>query len=81
MFNNDPGMFTVFACRYEVNSAADIVKLVAAILPIVALFQVFDATSAVNSGILRATGRQVRYLEYFVGLFPAYSCSSSRGHF
>lgn len=36
--------------------------LVASIIPLVALFQVFDATSAVTNGVLRARGRQVRIL-------------------
>lgn len=43
MFNNDP----------------KVVSLVASILPLVALFQVFDATCAVTGGILRAQGKQV----------------------
>jgi len=42
MFNNDP----------------EVVTLVASIIPFVALFQVFDATSAVTNGVLRARGRQ-----------------------
>jgi len=36
-----------------------VVNLVAAVLPIVALFQVFDSTTAVTGGILRARGKQV----------------------
>ena len=36
-----------------------VVKLVASILPVVALFQVFDGWAAVISGILRAKGKQV----------------------
>jgi hypothetical protein len=43
MFNDDP----------------QVVPLVASILPLVALFQVFDSISAVTGGILRAQGRQV----------------------
>ena len=43
MFNNDP----------------QVVALVASILPLVALFQVFDGISAVTGGILRAQGKQV----------------------
>jgi len=42
MFNDDP----------------EVVILVASIIPLVALFQVFDATSATTNGILRARGRQ-----------------------
>ena len=37
----------------------EVVKLVASILPIFALFQVFDGWTAVTSGILRAKGKQV----------------------
>ena len=33
--------------------------LAASTIPLVALFQVFDATGAVTNGILRARGRQV----------------------
>jgi multidrug resistance protein, MATE family len=36
--------------------------MVAAILPLVALFQVFDGLGAVTAGILRAQGKQVRGL-------------------
>lgn len=39
--------------------AIDVVSLVAAILPLVSLFQVFDALSAVTNGVLRARGKQV----------------------
>ena len=35
------------------------VELVASILPIVALFQVFDGLGGVTAGILRAIGKQV----------------------
>jgi Na+-driven multidrug efflux pump len=44
------------------NGIAEVVTLVASIIPLVALFQVFDATSAVTNGVLRARGRQVRIL-------------------
>lgn len=40
---------------------AEVVRLVGAILPTVALFQVFDANAAVTGGILRARGKQVRF--------------------
>ena len=36
----------------------EVVGLVASILPILALFQVFDGTAAVTAGILRAQGKQ-----------------------
>jgi len=40
------------------NWNTEAIALVAAILPLVALFQVFDATSAVTGGIMRAMGKQ-----------------------
>lgn len=39
---------------------AEVVELVASILPLVALFQVFDGVASVTGGILRAEGKQVR---------------------
>lgn len=42
LFNNDPA----------------VIALVASILPLVSLFQVFDALSAVTGGVLRARGKQ-----------------------
>ncbi|KAG6837457.1 hypothetical protein H0H93_009000 [Arthromyces matolae] len=39
--------------------ATEVVKMVASILPIVALFQVFDGNAAVTAGVLRARGKQV----------------------
>ncbi|KAH0581705.1 hypothetical protein H2248_011391 [Termitomyces sp. 'cryptogamus'] len=44
---------------YLFNSDPDVVSLVASILPLVALFQVFDGNAAVTDGILRARGKQV----------------------
>lgn len=41
------------------NSVA-VVTLVATVIPLVALFQVFDGVSAVTNGVLRARGKQVR---------------------
>lgn len=38
--------------------------MVASILPVVALFQVFDALNGVSAGILRARGKQVRFREF-----------------
>lgn len=43
MFNDDP----------------EVVSLVASIIPLVALFQVFDGLSAVTGGVFRARGQQV----------------------
>jgi Na+-driven multidrug efflux pump len=36
----------------------EVVKLVSSIMPLLALFQVFDGTSAVTGGVLRARGKQ-----------------------
>ncbi|RDB18717.1 hypothetical protein Hypma_014757 [Hypsizygus marmoreus] len=54
-------MFMVFRNQwaYLFNNDEEVVSLVASILPLVALFQVFDGNSAVTSGILRARGKQV----------------------
>jgi MATE family multidrug resistance protein len=54
-------IFIIFRNRwaYIFNDDAAVVSLVASILPIVALFQVFDGLSAVTGGILRARGKQV----------------------
>jgi len=43
---------------YLFNDDPEVIALVASILPLVALFQVFDATSAVTGGIMRAMGKQ-----------------------
>ncbi|KAJ7089340.1 MATE efflux family protein [Mycena belliarum] len=54
-------MFMVFrkSWAYLFNDDPVVVDLVATILPLVALFQVFDGTSAVTGGILRAKGKQM----------------------
>lgn len=53
-------MFMVFRTKwaYIFNDDPDVVVQVASILPVVALFQVFDGMSAVTGGILRAMGKQ-----------------------
>ncbi|KAJ7698727.1 MATE efflux family protein [Mycena rosella] len=54
-------MFMAFrkSWAYLFNDDPVVVDLVASILPLVALFQVFDGTSAVTGGILRAKGKQM----------------------
>ena len=42
-----------------VQLVSEVVTLVASILPLVSLFQVFDGNAAVTAGILRARGKQV----------------------
>jgi MATE family multidrug resistance protein len=44
---------------YIVNDDPEVVTLVASILPLVAMYQVFDGIAAVTSGILRARGKQL----------------------
>ena len=60
------------------NDDPSVVHLVADILPLVALFQVFDGISAVTAGILRAEGKQftgalinLRYLSFFACIHSA----------
>ncbi|KAG6915212.1 hypothetical protein DXG01_012683 [Tephrocybe rancida] len=54
-------MFLIFrnSWAYMFNDDPEVVKLVASIIPLVALFQVFDGNSAVTAGVLRARGKQV----------------------
>lgn len=54
-------MFLVFrnTWAYMFNDDPEVVTLTASILPLVALFQVFDGNCAVTAGILRARGKQV----------------------
>ncbi|KAJ7054450.1 MATE efflux family protein [Mycena amicta] len=54
-------MFMVFrnSWAYLFNDDPLVVELVASIFPLVALFQVFDGTSAITGGILRAKGKQM----------------------
>ena len=63
LFNDDPGRFFFSAVLINWLEAeiwkSEVVKLVASILPILGLFQVFDGWSAVTGGILRAKGKQV----------------------
>ncbi|CCL99774.1 uncharacterized protein FIBRA_01796 [Fibroporia radiculosa] len=53
-------MFMIFrkSWAHLFNDDPDVVELVATILPIVALFQVFDGLGGVTGGILRAAGKQ-----------------------
>jgi multidrug resistance protein, MATE family len=59
LFNNDIGELLLLPnwCR-GVQLESEVVTLVASILPLVALFQVFDGNSAITAGILRARGKQ-----------------------
>ncbi|KAF8150627.1 mate-domain-containing protein [Crassisporium funariophilum] len=54
------GLFIVFRNKwaYMFNDDPDVVKLVASIMPLLGLFQVFDAIAGVTGGILRARGKQ-----------------------
>jgi MATE family multidrug resistance protein len=53
-------MFLVFRKSWAriFNDDPEVIKLVGGVLPLVALFQVFDGLSAVVSGVLRSQGRQ-----------------------
>jgi len=53
-------MFMVFRSSWAhlFNDDPEVVELVASILPVVALFQVFDGLGGVTGGILRAAGKQ-----------------------
>ncbi|KAI0305257.1 MATE efflux family protein [Multifurca ochricompacta] len=59
---------------YLFNDDPSVINLVASILPVVALFQVFDGLSAVAGGILRARGKQftgaLLNLRYVLGRIP-----------
>ncbi|KAF9220728.1 MATE efflux family protein [Gyrodon lividus] len=69
---------------YLFNGDPKVVSLVASILPLVALFQVFDGTSAITGGIFRARGRQfagalLNLSAYYalgipLGLYLAFPC-------
>ena len=48
-------------CLHRLTITVGVVTLVASILPLVALFQVFDFLSGVSGGILRARGMQVHF--------------------
>ncbi|KAJ7512561.1 MATE efflux family protein [Mycena galericulata] len=54
-------VFMIFrhSFAYLFNDDPVVVDLVASILPLVALFQVFDGTACVTGGILRAKGKQM----------------------
>ncbi|KAF8553296.1 mate-domain-containing protein [Imleria badia] len=81
-------IFLVFRHKwcYLFNSDPEVVSLVASILPLVALFQVFDATSDVTGGIFRARGKQsanavLNLCAYYVlGIPLALYLAFARGH-
>lgn len=43
---------------HELSKNIDVALMVASILPLVALFQIFDGNAAITGGILRARGKQ-----------------------
>lgn len=57
----------------------EVLKLVAGVLPLVALFQIFDGVAAIANGILSAQGKQVSFqiflpLEVFSTCNAGYWC-------
>jgi len=54
-------LYIIFRHKWALifNDDPEVIALVASILPLVALFQVFDGTSAVTGGILRVKGQQL----------------------
>jgi Na+-driven multidrug efflux pump len=52
--HHKPSSFSTHSLSIEV------VALVASIMPLMGIFQVFDGISAVTAGVLRARGKQVR---------------------
>ncbi|KAE9391407.1 MATE efflux family protein [Gymnopus androsaceus JB14] len=74
---------------YMFNDDPDVVTTVASIIPLLATFQVFDATAGITSGILRARSKQVmgavlNVTAYYVlgipfGIFLAFAPSTHMG--
>lgn len=57
-------LFVTFRKKFGLlfNEDPEVVAIVSSILPVVALFQLFDGLAGVTGGILRARGRQVNQL-------------------
>ena len=53
-------MFLVFRTKwaYLFNDDPEVVSVVASVLPITAVYQIFDGTNNVGGGVLRARGMQ-----------------------
>ncbi|KAJ3829600.1 multidrug/Oligosaccharidyl-lipid/Polysaccharide flippase [Lentinula raphanica] len=74
---------------YLFNNDPEVVSLVASVIPILAAFQIFDATAGITSGILRARSKQVigailNISAYYVfgipfGVYLAFSSSTHMG--
>ncbi|KAF8531340.1 mate-domain-containing protein [Gautieria morchelliformis] len=68
------GVFITFrhGWGYMFNDDPEVISFVASVLPLVALFQVFDGLGATTGGILRARGRQATLLNlsayYMIGI-------------
>ena len=84
LFNNDPGWYffhsfnqSDFKLNFFFKKKTEVVKLVASILPILGIFQVFDGCGAVTAGILRAKGKQVLTFYFFFFETPKHNFISS----
>lgn len=68
LFNNDPGQSWLWLAlrRCCWREHVEVVNLVASIIPLVALFQVFDGNAAITAGILRARGKQVCQQGFYI---------------
>ena len=51
---------------YCLTGIVDVVALVGSVLPLVALFQVFDSLNGVSGGVMRARGKQVHFRASFI---------------
>lgn len=61
LFNDDegePSLTAIELVYIELTPNIDVAEMVASILPLVALFQVFDGNAGITGGVLRARGKQ-----------------------
>lgn len=72
-------MVLVFALRYQIplffTQDPEVIEIVASVMPVVAVMQVFDGLAAVSHGLLRGLGRQeiggyVNLAAYYIVALP-----------